>query len=128
MSTVLAFGSARTAVAFCWALSAVFVSSSWLLSDRSGDRGHGREHRGDPAPRRDRDDVLGLRARRLQDAVTQGRARRRPVRGRGERGRDLPEGCELLLALRAVAEVRLVRLPLGRLECIQRVAGGQLVD
>ena len=59
---------------------------------------------------------------------------RRPRRGAGpsaatrERARHLPERRQLLLALRAVREMALELVPLGRVEGVQRVAGGQLVD
>ena len=53
----------------------------------------------------------------------------RAVGGDGERARDLPERRELLLALRrSSARWSLERVPLGRLERVECVAGGQLVN
>ena len=64
----------------------------------------------------------------FEDPVAERGARGRAVGGGGKAAGDLPERGELLLALRAALEVRLEGLPLGGVECIQRVAGRQLVE
>ncbi len=63
-----------------------------------------------------------------EDAIAELRARRRAGRGHRQRPRDLPERGEILLALRTAGEMLLERLPLGRVESVERVPGGQLVD
>ena len=76
----------------------------------------------------DRNDVLLLRPRGVEDPLAERRARCRAVGSDGEAARDLPERRELLLARLAALEVGLEGLPLGGVERIQRVAGSQLVD
>ena len=82
-----------------------------------------------PAPWLEWHDVLQrLGADVREDALAQRQARLRPGRrdcqGLGRR----PERRELLLAVLAVREVRLVGAPLVLIERVERVSGGQLVN
>ena len=82
-----------------------------------------------PAPRVERDDVrarLGACVR--EDPLAQRGRRLGPRGGERQRGRRRPERLELLLALLALREMRLERVALGRVECVERVAGAQLVN
>ena len=69
-----------------------------------------------------------LAARLLEDPAAQRRRRHRPAGRVGERAGDLPEALELLAAALARGEVLLEGLALGRVERVERVAGGQLVN
>ena len=80
------------------------------------------------AARLERDDDLRLLARSGEDPLAQLGARRRAGRRDGERLRRLPERRELLAALLAALEVRLVGPALVGIERVERVAGGQLVN
>ena len=87
---------------------------------------HGRDA---PPPWLERHDVLQrLGADVREDALAQSRARLRPRCRDGQGLGRRPERRELLLALLAVREVRLVGTPLVLIERVERVAGGQLVN
>src|SRR5207237_3184146 len=75
-----------------------------------------------------RDDVRPLRACGDEHALPQRGRRLRGLGREGERGRAGRERRELRLTAPAVCEVLLVRPLLGRIERIERVARGQLVE
>ena len=96
-----------------------------------GRRGGGNgEHGNDSASARlERNHVLRrLRADVRENAVAQSRTGCRAGRRHGKRLRRLPERLELLLAVRARRQVRLIGAPLVGVERVERVARGQLVN
>ena len=89
------------------------------------DRGQCRDEEAGPPQRHD---VRPLAARLLEDPSAQRRGRHRPAGRVRERAGDLPEALELLAAALARGEMLLEGLALRRVERVERVAGGQLVN
>ena len=138
MSTVVAFASASTAAALCCALSAARESSSWLLSDTAQmpspiataaamaatDASTGETRRREPIGTT----FCCSAPRGFEDPLAERGARRRAVGSDGQAAVTSQNDASSSWHCCAVLEVRLVGLPLGGLERVERVAGCQLVD